>query len=170
MKLFVLLSLFQFYLFNQPCKAQECESIQKLEVKDGLAYMGIVDLPKNTTTEDNQLFLFFLGKGVTKTDTTYFLSVGINAVAVSEKAPSIGILLQFEDGAKIVKLNQSLEVVSMLNGKAMLSAEVDLTLNEIRQIKNQPLSNITLASSKVIIIESLSTLVRATASCLQMTW
>ncbi len=162
--------LFQIYFFIQPCKAQECKSVQKLEAKDGLAYMGIVDTPKNINTTDNQIFLLFLGKGVTKTDTTYLLSVGINTVAVSKNTPSMGILLQFEDGSEIAKPNQMLEVVSTTADKAILSTEVDLTLEEIHQMENKPLVNITLASSKVVLIKSLSKSVRAVASCLPVTW
>lgn len=132
--------------------------------------MGIVDTPKNTNTIGNQIFLLFLGKGVTKTDTTYLLSVGINAIAVSEKVPSTGIFLQFEDGSKITKPNQPLEVISMPNGQAMLSAEVDLTLNEIYQMRDKSLINITLASSKVVLMENLSKSVKSVASCLPVTW
>ena len=170
MRIFALLCLFQICLFIQYCKAQECESVQKLEAKDGFAYMGMVDTPKNTDTAQNQVLMLLLGKGVTKSDTTYLLNVSVNAVAVSEKSPASGILLQFEDGFKIAKPNQTLEVISMPDGKVILSAEVELTLVEMQRMKDRTLISITLASSKTGLVESLSKSVRVVANCLSVTW
>lgn len=52
----------------QLCKAQGCEFVQKVEAKDGIAYIGLIDIPKSSDASSNQLFLFTLGKSVTKTD------------------------------------------------------------------------------------------------------
>ncbi|WP_155296322.1 hypothetical protein [Spirosoma rigui] len=170
MRIFSPLFLFHICLFIEPCKAQECESVQKLKAKDGFTYMGMVDTPKNTNTTQNQVLMLVLGKGVTKSDTTYLLNTSINAVSVSENSPSSGILLQFEDGFEIAKPGQTLEVFSMLDGKAILSAEVELTLAEMQRMKDTALLSITLASSKTGIVESFSKSVRVVANCLSVTW
>lgn len=167
MKFYTLLLTVGICFFNQLCEGQECQSVQKIDAKDGVAYMGIVDLPKNTNFTDNHLFALMLAKSIIKTDTTYKLSIGMNAKGVAGTTPPKGILLQFEDGSQISKPDQLLEVMPMTTDQAMLSAEVVLTLEEIRQIKNKSLVNIILASDGVKVANGL---LKEVANCLLVTW
>ena len=172
MKIFALLCLFRICFFIEPCKAQECESVEKSKAKDGFSYIGIcaVDIPDNTNTSQNQVGMLILAKDITKSDTTYSLNVVVNAVAVSEKSPSSGILLQFESGFKLAKANQPIEISLMPGDQAVLSAAVELTLGEMQKMKDRTLISITLGSSKTGLVESLSKSVKEVANCLSMTW
>jgi|GEM_PF-6947144 len=161
-----LLLLLQLYFFIQPCEAQDCSFIQKIAASDGVGYMGVIDTPTEVDSTHNQLYMLMLGKTVSKIDTTYLLNIGLNATGVSENGRSEGIVLQFGDGSTISRPNQALDVILMPNDQALFSVLVNLSANEIAQLKDKLLVNVTLASSTVVLAEELAGAVQIIAGCL----
>ncbi|AUD05122.1 hypothetical protein [Spirosoma pollinicola] len=170
MRFLILLFFGITFLALNLCEAQGCASIQKFDAKDGIGYMGMVDIPAGTTTTKNTIYLFLLGKSVTKSDTSYSLNLGINAFGPSTKSNSKNITFQFDDGSTIVKVNQPLLVDSMGENVTVFSAEMDLDLADVLQMKNKVLVNIMLAESKASIPKLLSTSIKEVANCLPITW
>ncbi|WP_338876401.1 hypothetical protein WBJ53_12210 [Spirosoma sp. SC4-14] len=170
MRFFVLFFSFHLYFFIQPCQAQDCSLIQKIEASNGVGYMAVIDTLTEVDSTHNQLYMLMLGKTVSKIDTTYLLNIGLNATGVSENGRSEGIVLQFGDGSTISRPNQALDVISMPNNQAILSVLMDLSSAEIAQMKNKLLANVTLASSTVVLAEGVAKSVRIVASCLPVMW
>lgn len=152
------------------CKAQECESVQKIEAQDGTAYMGMVGIPANKNTTGNTIYAFLLAKSIIKSDTSYLLSIGINAVTTSTNLSTKGVTFQFDDGSKIVRSNQAVDLVTMIGSTAIMSAEMSLNLDDILQMSNKVLMNITLAEHTVRASKELSASVKEVAKCLPITW
>ncbi|AUD04367.1 hypothetical protein [Spirosoma pollinicola] len=55
MKIYILLLTIGSCFFSQFCQGQECQSVQRIDTKEGVAYMGIAGITKVTTVTGSQL-------------------------------------------------------------------------------------------------------------------
>ena len=170
-----ILFLLLFRISINSCTAQDCKSIKKLKFSAYTTYVGIIDVPpdyNNTTT--NRFFTVDLAKYV-KIDTNFVFGLSMIAfdapvASASVTSNLVTVTLQFEGDSAIVKLGQSLDTTPMSEGRAMLSTNVRLTLNEILAIRDGLLISITIANSKVIVPETMSKDLKEVAKCLPHFW
>jgi len=163
----VLLALILLYSSSYLCVAQDCRTVTKIEASDGVGYVGIVEVPPGRETDSTNIFLFFFGKSIVKTDTSYQLNFGKNAFLTPGSAKSPGVVLHFSDGTKLTKPAQPVDSMSFPNNRIMLSTfELTLSSDEVRKIKNNTLTNIVLDGSDTLISEPLALSIRAVVNCL----
>lgn len=170
MKTFFILFLSGICLFTGFCSAQECGSVRKTKTPTATEYVGAADIYRDSSNTGNKFFRFLLGKYVTESDTNFILSLGALAVGVSNEPTTRVILLQFKDGSVLTKADQPLTFILTMGGKAMISVNVSLRLDEMIVLKNKLLVSITLADSKVIIPVTASESVKEIAGCLPIIW
>lgn len=170
MKPFFSLLLSGFCLYTQFCSAQECKSVRKTKTPTATEYVGAAAIHRDSSGTGNKFFRFLLGKYVTESDTSFILSLGALAEGVSNEPTTRITVLQFADGSVITKSNQPVSVILTIGGKAMLTVNVVLKLDEMVVLKNKSLGSITLAESKVSISETGSESIKEVAGCLPISW
>lgn len=149
------------------CVAQDCSAVTKIEAKDGVGYLGIVEVPPGRETDSTNIFLFFFGKSIVKSDTSYQLNFGKNAFLTPGSAKSPGVVLHFSDGSTIAKPGQPVDSMAFPNNRVMLSTfELALRSDEVRKMKNNPLTNIVLDGSDTLIAEPLRISIQKVIDCL----
>lgn len=151
-------------------EAQNCDSVQREEVKDTVAYSIFVDIPQVNSAIPDGLYLFALAKSVTPSATIYKLVMGANATVSATRTNGKAVRFQFVDESVVIKTDPSYEDLPLLDGKIMYPPELDLSLAELVKMKNGLLVSISFAGSKILIAEPLSKAIKQAANCLVNIW
>ena len=154
------------FLFSDFCQAQDCKFITKIKTSTFATYVGIIDIPPDyNNTTSNKFLTVDLAKYV-KADTSFIFALSIEAIVASTNSTSTTVTFQFEGNSALVKSDQLLHTTPMTRGRALLSVNVRLALNEILLLKNSTLTSVIVADSKVIVPNPVSIALRKVAGCL----